>query len=142
MASDQDIIDALDGFDPRDHEDEARERWGHTEAYRQSAQRTKQYTPDDWRRIKDEAAELHEGLAALWQAGADPAGEAAQAQAEAWRAHISRWFYDCPPEMLRGLGEMYVADPRFTVHYDGEDGERAGFAAWVRDAWVARADRG
>ena len=69
-------------------------------------------------------------------------GEQAVALAEEWRAHISRWFYECPPEMLRGLGEMYVADPRFTVSYDGADGERAGFAAWVRDAWVARADRG
>jgi hypothetical protein len=142
MGTDQEIIDALGGFDPADHEAEVRERWGDTDAYRQSARRTKDYTPDDWRRIKADGDTIHERLAALWESGADPAGEAALAQAEAWRAHISTWFYTCPPEMLRRLGEMYVADPRFTATYDGEDGQRAGFAAWVRDAWAARADAG
>ncbi len=142
METDQDIIDALGGFDPAEHDAEARERWGDTDAYRESARRTKSYTADDWRRIKAEGDELHERLTELWQAGADPTGADAVAQAEAWRLHITRWFYDCPPELLRGLGEMYVADPRFTTTYDGADGERAGFAAWVRDAWIARADAG
>lgn len=142
MANDQEIIDALDGFDPRDHEDEARERWGATDAYRESARRTTQYGPEAWRRIKAEGDAIHERLAALWQQGAAADGDDALEQAEAFRAHISRWFYECSPQMLRGLGEMYVADPRFTATYDGSDGERAGFAAWVRDAWQARADRG
>ncbi|MCW2920526.1 MAG: transcriptional regulator [Thermoleophilia bacterium] len=142
MDTDQDIIDALGGFDPADHDAEARERWGDTDAFRESTRRTKEYTADDWRRSKVEAESIHEALAALWQAGADPAGDEALAQAEAFRAHVTRWFYDCPPELLRGLGEMYVADPRFTATYDGPHGERAGFAAWVRDAWAARADQG
>jgi DNA-binding transcriptional MerR regulator len=142
MGTDQEIIDALDGFDPADYETEVRERWGGEDAYVESARRTKAYTPDDWRRIKAEGDDINRRLAEQWEAGAPADGEQAVALAEAWRAHISRWFYECPPEMLRGLGEMYVADPRFTVAYDGADGERAGFAAWVRDAWVARADAG
>ena len=41
--------------DPEEHADEARERWGDTDAYRQSQQRTARYTKDDWLRIKAEA---------------------------------------------------------------------------------------
>ena len=40
------------------------------------------------------------------------------AVAERHRAHISKWFYDCSPEIHRGLGQMYVADPRFTRNID------------------------
>lgn len=142
MASDQEIIEALGGFDPAEHEDEARERWGDTDAYRESAQRTKSYTPDDWRTIKAEADASFAAMVSTFEAGADPRSDEAVAHAEAFRAHVSRWFYECSPELLRSLGEMYVADPRFTATYDGADGERAGMAAWVREAWIERADRG
>jgi hypothetical protein len=60
------------------------------------------------------------------------------AVAEAHRRHISRWFYDCPPSMHRGLGDMYAADPRFTAHYEQR---AAGLAEYVRDAVHANADR-
>jgi hypothetical protein len=46
-------------------------------------------------------------------------------------------FYDCPPAMHRGLGEMYVTDERFTVHYETIE---PGLARYVRDAFVAEAD--
>lgn len=142
MSADEQIIKALDGFDPRDYEAEAAERWGDTDAYRESAKRTKQYGPADWQKIKAEGDDINRRLAQLWELGASAEGEDAIALAEEWRAHISRWFYECSPGMLGGLGEMYVADPRFTASYDGPGGERAGFACWVRDAWVARADQG
>jgi hypothetical protein len=35
------------GFEPAEYEDEARERWGHTDAYRESARRAAAYTPAD-----------------------------------------------------------------------------------------------
>jgi DNA-binding transcriptional MerR regulator len=141
VATDEEIIGALDGFDPSEHEQEVQERWGDTEAYRQSARRTKAYGAEDWRRIKAEGAAVHERLEAAFDAGLDPTGDEAVELAEAWRAHVTRWFYDMPPAMLAGLGDVYVADPRFRASYDGADGERAGMAEWVRDAWHARAAR-
>ena len=39
---------------------------------------------------------------------------------------------------LTGLGEMYVADPRFAANYDQY---AAGTAAFVRDAMVIYAER-
>lgn len=141
MTTDQQIIDALDGFDPADHDAEARERWGDTEAYRESARRTKEYGPDDWRRIKAEADANFAAMVATFEAGADASSDEAVAHAEAFRAHVSRWFYDMPPAMLPALGDMYAADPRFRATYEGTDGERPGMAEWVRDAWHARAAR-
>jgi len=34
------------------------------------------------------------------------------------RLHIQRWFHDLSPHAHRSLGDMYVADPRFTKNYE------------------------
>lgn len=125
-------------FDPDAHADEARERWGDTEAYKQSAQRTAKYTKDDWARIKSEAAENTAAFAEAFTGGVPADDPRAMDLAEAHRQHISRWFYDCPSQMHRGLGDMYVADPRFTANYDTA---HPGLAQYVRDAIHANADR-
>jgi hypothetical protein len=101
---------------------EAQQRWGQTEAYRQSAERTARYSPQDWERIKGEPAQ----------------GERAMDLAEEHRQHISRWFYDCSTEIHRGLGDMYVEDPRFTANYDTD---HPGLAQFIRDAIHANAAR-
>jgi MerR family transcriptional regulator, thiopeptide resistance regulator len=128
--------DLFDGFDPAEHEDEVRERWGDTDAYRESAARTKQYRREDWERIKDEGAAIEGDFIALLDAGTDPSAPEAAAVAEAHRQHISRWFYACSPEVHRGLAEMYVADERFTAYYEQR---REGLARFVHDAILANA---
>ncbi len=54
--------------------------------------------------------------------------------AERHRALIDRWFYPCSHEMHANLAEMYVADPRFTEHYESRV---TGLTAYVRDAVLA-----
>ena len=123
-------------FDPGAHRAEAEQRWGDTDAYRESNRRTSGYTKVDWLRIKAEAAAIHERLAAGLAAGV-PAGDSqAMDLAEAHRQHLTRWFYDCSYEFHRKLGEMYVADPRFTEHYEAV---APGLAAYLRDAINANA---
>ncbi len=58
--------------------------------------------------------------------------------AEAHRLHIHERFYDLSHDFHRGLGDMYVADPRFTKTYDDL---APGLAAYVRDAIHANAER-
>ena len=58
--------------------------------------------------------------------------------AEEHRAQITRWFYDCSYQIHRGLADMYVADPRFTEHYERQ---APGLAGYVRAAIHANADR-
>jgi DNA-binding transcriptional MerR regulator len=127
----------FEGFDPSEYEDEARERWGHTEAYRESARRARGYGEADWAEIRQEDEEIVRGLATLLRAGEPADGERARGLAERHRRHIARWFYPCSPEMHRGLGEMYVADERFARNYEREC---SGLAAYFRDAINANAD--
>lgn len=125
----------FDGFNPAEYEDEARARWGHTDAYQESARRTKQYGKPEWEAIRTESEEIHARLAQLMQQGAAVSDPAVQAAVEDHRKHLERWFYPCSKQMHKGLGEMYVADPRFTATLDKKGGE--GFARFFRDAIAA-----
>jgi DNA-binding transcriptional MerR regulator len=123
-------------FDPDAHEGEARERWGGTDAYQESAQRTAGYTKEDWLAIQGEAASLMGRWIAALDAGVPADSEPAMALAEEHRAQISRHFYECSYEIQVGLAEMYVADPRFRAHYEDQ---RTGLAQYVHDAILANA---
>ncbi|GAA2373605.1 TipAS antibiotic-recognition domain-containing protein [Nonomuraea africana] len=111
--------------------DEAAERWGGTDAWAESQRRTASYGEEDWRRCMAESGEISARLAALMRSGVAASSREATDLAEEHRLHISRWFYECTPEIHRGLGEMYVADPRFTATID----EAApGLAEYLRAA--------
>jgi len=49
--------------------------------------------------------------------------------AEQHRLHIDRWFYPCSRSMHQALGEMYVADERFTAAIDERTPGLARFLA-------------
>jgi DNA-binding transcriptional MerR regulator len=114
----EEMLEVFGDFDPSQYEEEVKQRWGDTDAYRESARRTRSYTNTDWQQIGRESAEINDAFIALMAAGTPPDAPEARAVAERHRAHISKWFYECPPEIHRGLGEMYVADPRFTRNID------------------------
>lgn len=118
-------------------EGEARERWGHTDAYKESARRTKDFSKEDWARIQAETEAVEARLAEVFLAGHAPTEKISMDAAEAHRSQIEN-FYPCPPAMHVGLGQMYTADPRFTEHYD----KRAeGLAAFLQAAIEANAER-
>lgn len=126
--------DMFDGFDHTRYKEEVEQRWG-AEAYRRS---------DAWWRgmsaeEKDAFGRRVQQLGADWvaaaEAGIAPGSEAAQDLA---RRHVE-WLTGIPgtpaasggdvKAYVTGLGEMYVADPRFAANYGGATG-----AAFVRDA--------
>jgi DNA-binding transcriptional MerR regulator len=127
--------DMLDGFDHTQYKDEVEERWG-AAAYAKS---------DAWWRSKSPAEkkewhELQKRLATDWrdaaERGVDPASDEAQALAQRhydWLAAVPGTpgsDADGPTAAyLTGLGDMYVADPRFAANYGGLAG-----ATFVRDA--------
>jgi DNA-binding transcriptional MerR regulator len=124
--------------DPEQHAEEAEERWGGTEAYAESQRRAAGYTKDDWKRMQAEVADWSERYSGLMAAGDPPASEAAMDMAEEHRQHICGWFYECPYDMHRSLGEMYVSDERFKAFYDSM---RPGLAEHLRAAIDANAAR-
>ncbi|MEV4744490.1 MerR family transcriptional regulator [Streptomyces sp. NPDC049555] len=125
-------------FDPDQYKDEVQERWGDTDAYRQSQQRTAKYTKEDWLRIQAAADDLNRRIAELMASGAAADSEAAMDLAEEHRQQIAQFYYDCSYEMHSCLGEMYVADERFTATYEAI---RPGMATYLKDAITANAAR-
>ncbi|MEJ7601441.1 MAG: MerR family transcriptional regulator [Kofleriaceae bacterium] len=118
MMTPNDFETLFDGFDPSVHDDEVKQRWGDTPAYAESQRRVKRYGKAEWAQLGAEAAAINQRLVELMTAGAAPTDPRVQAAVADHRAHITKWFYDCSPEIHRGLGEMYVADPRFTANID------------------------
>ncbi|HEX7352076.1 TipAS antibiotic-recognition domain-containing protein [Brachybacterium sp.] len=71
-------------------QDEARERWGGTDAWTQSAARGRQWDAEQWQEKKDGLEELEAALAEALGRGALPGGEEANLLAERRRASIDR----------------------------------------------------
>ncbi len=120
-----------------DYEAEAQQRWGDTPQWSQSQQRTSKLTKQEWVDVKDAGDDLNRRLAAAMAGGAASDSIEAMDLAEEHHRSIEQ-FYDCPYAMHRGLGDMYLADPRFTKTYEDV---APGLTQWLRDAIHANADR-
>jgi DNA-binding transcriptional MerR regulator len=121
-----------EGFSPeerakfKEYEAEVRERWGETAV--ESQRRVSQMTKAQWQAVKQEGGDISQLLAGYMERPvSDPAVQAAIARHHAWIEN----FYPCPAEMYRGLGQMYVDDPRFTATFDKVC---PGLAVFMRDA--------
>jgi len=130
-SSVMDVKSLFDGFDPEEHAAEAEQRWGHTDAYKESARRTKHYGKAEWAQIRAEGDAVYARFAELL--GTPATDPRVQEAVVAHRDHITRWFYPCSVEMQRGLAEMYIADPRFTANIDRI---APGLAQYIHDAIV------
>jgi DNA-binding transcriptional MerR regulator len=134
----EEMFEVFGDFDPSEYEEEVERRWGETDAYRESARRTARYTKEDWLEIKAESEEIGRRWIEVLRSGVDPTSDTAVEVAEAARLQIDHRFYPCSHEMHANLGEMYLADPRFTKTYEDM---APGLAQFVRDAIVANAAR-
>lgn len=124
--------------DPEQYNEEAGRRFGGTWTYEQSQKRVARYTKDDWKRQQAETGEWAARYAALMAQGVPAEDARAMDLAEEHRQHITGWFFDCTYEIHKGLGEMYVADERFTAYYEKI---RPGMARHLREAITGNALR-
>lgn len=109
--------------------EETKQKYGHTDAYKESEKKTSGYTKEDWARIFEESGRIYKTIADNMDKGsADPEVQKAVA---AWRQHITDSFYDCTPEIFRGLADLYVDDERFTANIDKI---KPGLARFLSDA--------
>jgi MerR family transcriptional regulator, multidrug-efflux activator len=94
---------------------EAFKRWSHTKAYKQSQERIKSWTKEDFARVDAEGKAILAEIVKCKDNGIkDPH---VQEKIAGYRQHIE-CFYDCSPEMFRDLGNMYSQDPRFSAYYE------------------------
>ena len=105
---------------------EAKKRWGHTDAWRESQE--KQKTQSQEVSDADGLMDIFRRLGALRKG--DPAAPEAQALVEELRQYICDHYYNCTPQILRGLGQMYVAGDSMTDNINAAGGEgTADFAS-------------
>lgn len=104
--------------DQKQYEDEVKERWGSTDSYRISAERTSKYTKADWERINTESDENIKELISCFNEKLPYHDARMMSVCEKARGHMSRYFYPCSLEAYSNLGSMYVTDERFTANYD------------------------
>lgn len=122
------------GFDHTQYDDEARERW--PEEFDQSRRASATMTADDIERLQRELTAAMIRMAEFMAAGTPVGDPAVQAEIHTQYQGICRMWtpnrdaYTC-------LGQMYVDDERFAVHYEKI---AEGLAAYQRDAMVVYAD--
>lgn len=124
-------------FSHNPYEKEAIERWGE-EAVHRSNKIWADMSKEEQQRIQEEINQIYHSLAEVRHL--DPKSNQAQEAIKQW--------YDClnngkfgtsyTPEVFRSLGEMYVADERFTKNID-QFGE--GLAQFMKEAMSVFAEK-
>lgn len=121
---------AFDRKEMEQYAEEARKRWGGTEAYAQSLKKTEGRSAEAQKSIADGLMNELAAFGKLKRSGAD--SKEAQSAVKALQAYITEHYYTCTDEILAGLGQMYTADERFRANIDAHGGE--GTAAFVSEA--------
>ncbi|WP_305305650.1 MerR family transcriptional regulator [Romboutsia ilealis] len=92
------------------YKEETEKRYGKSDTYKESQEKTSKYSKNDWNDIIKEANLIYIELA--------KSDEKVQELIEKWRNHITTNFYNCTIEIFRGLALMYIGDERFTKNID------------------------
>ncbi len=100
------------------YQKEAKEKWGETQAYQTCEDKTAHYTQAQWAQIHREMDEIMFTFARYCKEGISPESLPVREQVSRWQQFMTKYYYDCTPEILRALGRMYGADPRFRENID------------------------
>lgn len=125
---DEELYDAFADDDVKQYQQEVKDRWGNTDAYKQSMAKVSKMTKAEMEKLKADGKALTQKIADNMDKGFDnPDVQELIAQAH----QGVNFFYECSLEMYRNLGNMYVADPRFAAYYEKF---RPGLAKFMQQA--------
>ena len=124
---------AFDNSEFETYKDEAKAKWGKTDAYKEHAEKTKGYSKEKWNNLIEEMNAVFAEFAACRKNGEGPDSAEVQNLVKKLQNHITGNYYHCTNEILAGLGQMYVLDERFKNNID-KHGD--GTAEFARDAIV------
>ena len=99
---------------------EAKKRWGHTDAWKESQQKP-----------KDQQVAAADGLMDIFRRlgayrNGDPAAPEAQALIRELQKYICDHYYNCTNQILMGLGQMYAAGDEMNENIDRAGGTGTG----------------
>lgn len=128
--------EAFDGFDHTQYEREVTQRWGR-DAYEKGDRWWRSLSDEEKKAFQRQQVDIAADFARTQRAGMPPESDEVQIIA---RRQIEWLSITTTPtkDYVIGVGEMYAADPRFTVNYDQHV---PGTAVLVRDAMKVYAER-
>ncbi len=114
----ENIMKAFDNSDFEKYKAEAKEKWGTTDAYKEHAERTGNYSKQKWNDLAGEMDRIMAVFAVCMKKGEAADSAEAQSLVKMLQDHITGNYYLCTNEVLAGLGQMYIADERFKNNID------------------------
>jgi DNA-binding transcriptional MerR regulator len=100
---------------------EAKAKWGKTDAYREYEQKTAGQTKDAQKATGDGLMDIFREIGAVRHL--DPAAAEAQALVAKLQSYITANYYTCTKQILRGLGQMYIAGDSMTDNINAAGGD-------------------
>ncbi len=98
----------------KEYEEEIRQKYGDTEAYRESTRCWGSYSVEKKQQILAEAGQIYRDLVAVMPLG--PESPQAQDGIARWHQNL-RYFYEPTSEIMLGLAEMYTDHPEFAATF-------------------------
>lgn len=123
-------FDAFDTEKLDRYAEEAKAKWGSTDAYKEFAKKTKGQSREQQRSDGDALMAIFAEFGAIRHTAPESAG--AQALVAKLQKFITDHYYTCTPQILKGLGMMYIAGDSMTENIDKTGGE--GTASFVHGA--------
>ena len=109
---------------------QAKEKWGETDAYKEYEQKTAGQSKEQLSSTGDALMDIFAQFGTIRHLS--PASAEAQALVAKLQGFISEHYYTCTKQILRGLGQMYIAGDSMTENINKTGGE--GTAQFAHDA--------
>lgn len=100
---------------------QAKAKWGNTDAYKEFEKKTQGQSAEQMKSTGDALMEIFAQFGAIRHTAPDSAE--AQALVNKLQNFITAHYYTCTPQILRGLGQIYVTGDSMTENIDKAGGE-------------------
>ena len=111
---------------------EAKQKWGHTKAFKQSEERVKKLGKAGMKKVMEESEKLTQEIATCLKNWDDPKAEKVQKLITKHYESLKA-FYEPNLKMYEGLANMYIEDERFKTNYEKV---APGLAQYMHDAMI------
>ena len=123
----------FEGFNMKkidDYAAQAKALYGKTDAYKEYTRKESNRSPEQNKAVTDQVMDFFVRLGRMKALSPD------SAEAQAWvaelQAYFTEHFYNCTPQILKGLGQLYAGGGTMTENIDAAGGE--GTAEFARQA--------
>ena len=127
----ENIMNVFNNSEFENYKQEVKEKWGTTEAFKEHAEKTKDYSKEKWNNLSEEMGRIFYEFSVCMKNNENAGSEKAQNLVKTLQNHISENYYHCTNGIFAELGQMYVMDERFKNNID-KNGD--GTAEFINEA--------